>query len=268
MTNKLFSFALIALVFSLVFTSCKKEDEINPNDKNSLFVNFENKVGASDLKLGTAYTNGSGEDFTVTTLNYFVSNVSLKKEDGTTVSFPNQYFLIRQSDASTWAPELKDVPAGNYTSITFNVGVDSTKSVSDVSQRTGALDVATNGMYWSWNSGYVFFKFEGTSSVVPVGSSGAKAFQLHVGGYGGIAATSKTVNNNRSVTLALPTNATVRNNIAPELHIYADLAKVFNGTTVLKLATTNSVHSPAAAVPVANNYATMFSVNHVHNDAQ
>lgn len=268
MTNKFFSFALIALVFSLAFSSCKKEDEINPNDKNSLFVNFENKVGASALTLGTAYTNGSGEDFTVTTLNYFVSNVSLKKEDGTTVSFPNQYFLIRQSDASTWAPELKDVPAGNYTSITFNVGVDSTKSVSDVSQRTGALDVATNGMYWSWNSGYVFFRFEGTSSVVPASSSGAKAFQLHVGGYGGIAATSKTANNNRSVTLALPTKATVRNNIAPKLQMYADLAKVFNGTTVLKLATTNSVHSPAAAVPIANNYATMFSVNRVDNDAK
>jgi len=43
-------------------------------------------VGDKALVLGTeAYTNSFGEDFTVTTLNYFISNVSFKKEDGTVV---------------------------------------------------------------------------------------------------------------------------------------------------------------------------------------
>lgn len=262
---------LMLLFSSIILFSCKDdEDEINPNDKNSITLSFDNKVGDKSLVLGTGtYTNSSGEDFTVTTLNYFISNVSFKKEDGTVVKFPNNYFLVKQSDAGSLLAELKDVPAGNYKEVSFMVGVDSTKSVSDVSQRIGVLDPASygdDGMYWAWNSGYIFFKFEGTSSVIPTNATGKRPFQLHVGGFGGM--TTKTANNLRTVTLPLVNAATVRSNIAPEVHLFVDISKVFNGTTQIKLAQTNLVHGITAAIPIADNYKSMFSVDHVHNDAQ
>ncbi len=268
-TNKLLSI-LFFLGFIVLSISCKDdEDEINPNDKNSITLSFDNKVGDKALVLGTgAYTNSSGEDFTVTTLNYFISNVSFKKEDGTVVKFPNNYFLIKQSDAGSLEAELKDVPAGNYKEVSFMVGVDSTRSTSDLSQRVGVLDPASygdDGMYWAWNSGYIFFKFEGTSSVIPTNATGKRPFQLHVGGFGGM--TTKTANNLRTVTLPLANAATVRGNIAPEVHLFVDISKVFNGTTQIKLAQTNLVHGITAAIPIADNYKSMFSVDHVHNDA-
>ncbi len=268
-TNKLLSI-LFSLGFIILTASCKKDDdEINPNDKNSITLSFDNKVGDKALVLTTgAYINNVSEDFTVTTLNYFISNVSFKKEDGTVVKFPNNYFLIKQSDANSLEATLKDIPAGNYTEVSFMVGVDSTRSVSDLSQRTGVLDPASygdDGMYWAWNSGYIFFKFEGTSSVVPTNATGKRPFQLHVGGFGGM--TSKTANNLRTVTLPLTNAATVRGNIAPEVHLFVDVLKIFNGTAQLKLAETNMVHSITTATPIAENYKKMFSVDHVHNDA-
>ena len=66
-----------------------------------------------------SYKNSLGEDFTVSTLNYFVSNFSLKKADGSEVKFPNQYFLIRQADTKTLTVTLPDVPAGDYTSVSY-----------------------------------------------------------------------------------------------------------------------------------------------------
>ena len=52
------------------------------------------------------------------------------------------------------------MPAGNYNSLSFLLGVDSMHNVSGA--QTGALDPA-NDMFWTWNSGYVMAKMEGAS---------------------------------------------------------------------------------------------------------
>ena len=43
----------------------------------------------------------------------------------------------------------------------------------------GELD-PTNGMYWSWQSGYINFKFEGTALSCPARKH---VFQFHIGGF-------------------------------------------------------------------------------------
>lgn len=271
------SFRLLAFVamLSVAFVSCKKTEDvaIDPNTKNTVSIEFDNRVGDQKLVLGTTpYKNSLGEDFTVTTFNYFVSNIALKKDDGTVLKFPDQYFLIRQADAKTQTIQLKDVPSGNYNELTFTVGVDSLKSVSPVAQRTGVLDVTSygeDGMYWSWNSGYIFMKIEGISSVAPARASGQKQYQMHVGGYGGgFEGGPKLPNNLRAVKLSMNNAATVRGTIAPMIHLLADAKQIFDGPNKVSLVTTNNVHSPAVATPIADNYMGMFLVDHVHNDKQ
>lgn len=265
----------ILLIISAILTgalpSCTDTtvEPVTSGDKNTVTLEFDNRVGAQKLVLGpTNYKNSSGEDFTVSTLNYFISNVSLKKNDGTSVKFPDQYFLIRQSDATTLQPKLKDVPAGDYTGITFTIGVDSLRSSSPVSERKGVLDPEAykeDPMYWGWNSGYIFLKLEGTSPAAPLDAAGTRKFQYHIGGFGGYQ--TPGVNNLKTVTLAFPSgSATVRKSIAPTVHLIADLSKVFSGATTIRLAETNLVHMPVAGVAIANNYRAMFTVDHVHND--
>ena len=268
--KKIINYALTLIFASALMLACTKENTVDPmdNSTNAVTLEFDNRVGAQKMALGSStYKNGSGEEFTLTRFNYFISNVALKKADGTLVKFPDQYFLIRQSDPTSWEPELREVPAGDYTEISFLIGVDSTRSVSDISARTGVLDPASYGddaMYWSWNSGYIFVKMEGTSPVVPLNSAGKRVFEMHIGGYGG--RTTVAPNNLRTVKLPLISKATVRKGIAPTIHLVADFLKVFDGPKPIRLAETNSVHNPAAAGPLADNYMTMFVVDHVHND--
>lgn len=256
---------VILLVFlsSLGFMSCSPADEINPNDTNSVILEFENVVGGQRLALGTAtYTNPAGEPFTITRLNYFVSNIKMTKSDGQEVTFPGRYFLVRQSDPTSWKITLPEVPAGDYIKLDYLIGVDSLRSVADISQRTGVLDPASYGddnMYWSWNSGYIFFKMEGTSSRA---TTPAQNFQFHIGGFGGFSA--RTAVNSRTISLPIAQAAQVRKNVIPTVHILGDVLKVFSAGHTINAR--SMVHSPAVAAPVADGVKTMFQVDHVHND--
>ncbi|CAH0995829.1 hypothetical protein EMA8858_01957 [Emticicia aquatica] len=261
----------LAIFATVLIISCQKEEEIGPNDKNSISIEFDNRIGDQKLVLGTTKaTNVLGEDFTVTKLNYFVSNISLKNENGEVVNFLNDYFLIRQSDESSLVVTLKDVPAGNYTELSYVIGVDSLKSISDVSQRTGVLDPASYGadnMYWSWNSGYIFFKMEGKSAAIPANNMmGMTQYEFHIGGFGGRTAT--TPNNLKTFKFSLASSATVRKDIAPEIHIINDVSKVFSAKNKISIATSYMVHAPAAGTAIADNYAQSFIVDHVHNDKE
>lgn len=261
----------LAVFATVVIISCQKEDEIGPNDKNSLSIEFDNRIGDQKLVLGsTKAKNALGEEFTVTKLNYFVSNITLKNENGEIVKFPNDYFLVRQSEANSLIITLKDVPAANYTELAYTIGVDSLKSISDVSQRTGVLDPAsygTDNMYWSWNSGYIFFKMEGTSPAIPANNMmGMTQYELHIGGFGG--RTAVTPNNLKTLKFTLAEAATVRKDIAPEIHIINDVTKVFSAKNKISIATSYMIHAPAAGTVIAENYAQSFIVDHVHNDKE
>jgi len=259
------------LITVMALAACKKEaqPEFLPTDKGDLVVEFDNIVGGSDLQLNTGtYTNAVGEQFKISMLNYYISNIVLTREDGTTYALPkdSSYFLIKEENPSQEI-KLNNIPAGNYTSIAFVLGVDSLKNTAPVGERTGALDPAGDGagMYWSWNSGYIFLKMEGPADVA---TSADKKFRYHIGGFGGYSST--TINNIKKVNLTMPagSSAQVRQNKphAPHIHILADASKVMNGSTNVSIAANTTVMFNPYSVNIANNYAGMFSIDHVHND--
>jgi hypothetical protein len=260
---------MTALALVCFCGACKKNDssDIQPGDTGSIELEFDNVVGTDDLTLNDkTYTNGSGETYTVSSLRYFISNVKLKADNGTEYVVPaeDSYYLINEQDESTHVIELENVPAANYTSFTFSVGVDNAKATSPLSERTGVLDPAGEaaGMYRSENDGYIFLKLEGTS---PVSGEDNNVISYQIGGYGGT-----TGNNYKAVTVNAPSgiSAKVRKNktTSPEVHLFADVAKIFDGTTHISLATNPIVDFSAASAAVGNNYATMFNVDHIHND--
>ncbi len=65
----------------------------------------------------------------------------------------------------------------SYSKVKFNIGVDSTTNVSGALGRD--LD-PTKGMYWTWQSGYINLKLEGTSNLCKTRHN---EFQFHLGGY-------------------------------------------------------------------------------------
>ena len=267
---------VMTLFSATLFTfSCDKEDEgeFSPNDKGSIILEFDNVVGSQNLQLNgpQTYTNANGDQFNVTLLNYYISNVKLKKGDGTVYTVPqdSSYFLVKESVAASREIKLKNIPAGDYTEVTFTVGVDSARNTMDLAKRTGILDPAANSgednMYWSWNSGYIFFKMEGLSPQATADAAGNKKFRYHIGGFGGM--NSKTINNVKTINRTFGgEKATVRSSITPQLHIVVDILKAFEGSSKVSIGSNTTVMFAPYSVNIANNYVEMFQVHHVHND--
>jgi len=256
----------------LGLSSCKKDSaapEYDDAKKGLINVEFDNIVGSSDLQLNTGtYTNSSNQPYKVTMLKYFVSNFKFTKADGSVYVVPQDscYVLIDESNAAKQKASLR-IPEGEYKTVSFVLGVDSLRNTKNVSERTGDLDVTATAkdMYWSWNSGYIFFKFEGTSTAVT--GMMAPVFQIHIGGFGGYS--TATANNLRTITLDLSARGTAKVKASKtsgvDVHTFVDINKVFTGTNTINLATSSMIHSISAGVNVAANLSAIFSHDHTHN---
>lgn len=255
-----------ALATITLLTSCKKETvaEYDNSKKGELSIEFDNVAGAADLELNTGnYTNPSGETFTVTKLKYYVSNFKLTNVNGTEHTVPQDscYFLIDESDEATHETAVR-IPEGEYKTLTFTIGVDSLRNTKDISLRTGVLDPTGFGadMYWSWNSGYIFFKMEGASAASTMGE-----YMYHVGLFGGLS--TPTINNIKTVTLDLTARGTpkVKTGKETNIHLLVDVFKIFNGSSNFSIAEHAMVMVDPFSSTIANNYVSMFRHDHTEN---
>lgn len=137
---------------------------------------FQPMVGKNILEPGKMYSSERNRRFSVTTLKFFVSDFRIVLVNGTE---------IKSSDC--WLIDLEDkeslqriVPISRNPAIRtvhFKVGVP--VEANTAGALGGDLD-PSSGMYWSWQSGYINFKIEGTS---PVCKTHDNEFSFHLGGY-------------------------------------------------------------------------------------
>lgn len=264
----------LSIVSILLISSCKKEDVTpsnSPYDVNKMgyvTLHFDNKVGNLELVLDSPfYTNTLNQSYTISKLNYFISNLIFVNEDGTTYTVPqdSSYFLIEETDSESSEITLR-IPEGNYKKVRFTIGVDSLRSTLPLTDRTGDLDVSGTaaGMYWTWNSGYIFMKMEGTYNDPTDTVADSQTYMYHIGGFG------PAINNIKNTEINFNgLEASVRQSkgsAAPEIHIYVDASKVITGPTNVNFVTNPIVMFATFSIDIANNYANMFSLAHIHND--
>jgi hypothetical protein len=250
---KIYQLAIFALLISggLFITAC------NPDPQNleigTVTLEFENVFNEEAFAIGSEYTIANGDVIKPSKLLYYISNVSLSNDDGsTTYEFPNNYYLVDAANAASLNIDLEGVPNGNYTKVNFTIGVDSTRNVSGAQE--GALAVE-NGMFWSWNMGYIFMKMEGTVQ-------DTTNFRYHIGGF------TWNTNNVKTVSASVPTGSPiVVNGSTSTAHFMVDFAEYFKSPVDLDVAATPIIMSPnAASVIVAENYKDIFMIHHVHNE--
>lgn len=175
MKTKLSLFSI--LLSLLLIQACKeKEPEITPQPRGGILsVNMKHEVNGKPIELDKfLYMTQAGDSFQVTLLQYFVSNFEFHSPE-TGWKKMDHYQLVRLKDANTFNFDF-EMPFGNYDSLRFYVGLDSAAN-HDI-DRVGDLD-AGYGMIWTWNSGYIFYMFEGKfvnkdDMVLP--------FAYHIGG--------------------------------------------------------------------------------------
>lgn len=244
----LMSFAVIAML-----ASCSKKDDNNnnPTPNGKVKLEFFNTVGGNNLNLNNQwYTNANGDSFTVSRFNYYISNISLKAANGATYTEQDSYHLVQQEVAGSMSFDMSNIPNGTYSSISFTIGVDSLHNVTGA--QSGALD-PVNGMFWSWNTGYIMLKFEGKS---PKSTQPDNMLMFHCGGFSGANNVLKTV------TLNFPQPIQV-NTSTPHVHLQADILQLFASPNKIDFSTLNVIHMPGAdAKKISDNYANMFTITY------
>ena len=260
-----YTFALLVCAF---LTNCSSDDD-NTEDltgqTGSVVLKFDNAVGDQDFIFGTTYNKSNNESFQLSTLKYIISNVRIKDSEGNTFTYPveDNVFIINEEDGNNageiWVV-LDNVDAADYTEITFGVGIDQERFALGAEGQGEFLDLASDeGMLWSWATGYRFVRLDGTFSSDTFTD---EPLNVHMGSVG------TTLDNYREVTLGFPNTILVRDDKTPQIHMVADISRVFDGTTSVNLSEGyNQVHTSDVTTPViANNMQSMFTVHHVHND--
>ena len=226
---------VVVVIFALACLSF----QIKMNKKDIpvlLYLNFQNEpLVLNDKK----YVTKTNDTVTITKMKFYLSNIVLELEDGTQYKESNSVHLVDAENMGSLEFNLKNVPDLKIKKIRFNIGIDSLTNVSE--KFDGDLDPAL-GMYWAWNTGYIYMKLEGKSSSC---TSVKKEFQFHIGGY------LPKQNAMQEIELKIDENQII--NIEVELSKWLDS---------LSLKETNSIMLPGEkAIAMARIYKNMFLID-------
>lgn len=174
---KFFS-SLVLITTTLFFTaSCnKKEGCTDPAATNydpdaekdagceyadmfSLEMHFHSYVNGDLLELGNTYDiNGVATQLDL--VRMYVSNIRLVDSAGNETAAEGKVLLV-QTEPDEY--EIGELPAGHYTKIRFDVGLDSATNHSDPATYNSddPLSFQTPSMNWGWTEGYIFLMVNG-----------------------------------------------------------------------------------------------------------
>jgi hypothetical protein len=242
------------LIFCLiVLIILPKINNAQLSNKGKLCVVFDHCVGDKKLEIDTTdYLNEFGQIFTITNFKYYIGKIRLSKSDGTYYNH-DSYYLIREDETESKKIVLDNIPFALYTSISFIIGVDSLLNCSGA--QSGALD-PVNGMFWAWNTGYIFLKLEGRS---PASTNPGHIFEYHIGGY-------KTPENStRTISLAFE-HPLVISDAQQSLKIITDVSEILKNPNSIDLSKTSAITDTHNAGIIADNYIDMCTLKDISNE--
>lgn len=247
----------IILCAGLLLCTCQKPYEEDAPKTGTITITFTNVIKANPVGLNsTLHSNAFGETYKISKLKYYVSNVSTYFSGVINAAEKESYHLIDESKPASLTFSFA-APVNKYNTLQFMLGVDSLRNVSGA--QTGALD-PLNDMFWTWNSGYIMAKMEGTS---PQSTQVNNNMEYHIGGFSGVNSAL------RNIIFQLPAAAVidVREGKTSTIIIEADFDKWWQNPNDLKIADNAVCVSPGTlAKKFADNYADMFTLKSVTNN--
>jgi hypothetical protein len=152
--------AVVILVTNMIFA------------QTNISLKVNHTIGSSSFELDKTIQSTSGREYTITRLDYFISNISLH-HDGVETKLPEIYILVR--NGNNFSLPLGTLDVKSLDSISFYIGVDSLNNHADPSLwREGhALASQDPDMHWGWAGGYRFVAIEGKNGAHTNG------FQIH-----------------------------------------------------------------------------------------
>lgn len=185
-------FIVLCLLASFKISALSQDVEVE------IIPYFDDKPISFEDEFVASY---KGKPIIIDVLKFYISNIQLLEDQKVVYIQPESYYLVDAGVSPSNTIKLNCPKQMRFNTIKFDLGIDSSTNVSGVFG--GALD-PTNGMYWTWQSGYINFKLEGKHESTKIPS---QEFQYHIGGYDGKSNSLQTielqVNNDAKISLAL-----------------------------------------------------------------
>lgn len=246
------------LAFAMV--GCKDENTVEekPEDtatSGTLTLGMDAKWGNEDFVVEQVYFDTYGNRIRVDKFMSYISEIHLVRADGSEVLLKDFYLADFENDVNL----NYTVPSGNYVGLKLGLGVPSAYNKhEDPAQYPSShpLSVAgSQGMFWYWNTGYIFTKFEG--KIDTTGTPGAElldSFLFHIGDdpyYRELSFTGLNLNVAPNSPASLQLNIFVDQILAPASGTSIDLAtNAVTHTSELDVLATSFFDNYAAAIAV------------------
>ncbi len=150
---------LIAAAAACAPAEGEGEGEGEPGEA-TLSVQLAHLVDGTAIELGTAtpFTNAFGNQYGVTRLSYFLSNLTVTMADGTSTSAPGGRYLDHDTPESLTIALDGAVPAGALQTVSFVMGLP-----PELNESGAYPDAPASLMEWPemMGGGYHFMKLEG-----------------------------------------------------------------------------------------------------------
>jgi hypothetical protein len=173
MKKTFLTIAIVALSGVVIFWSCSKQP-VMPSHA-SLYLNLKHFIDDAELEFDAIkYINEAGNEYSVSKLEYFISNIALKNSNGAVYkSKITQY--VNAANAKTNKIFLDSIAPGTYTELSFLIGLSAEQNVSNSLPSIPE----NNNMYWPdhMGGGYHFMKFEGHFN----DTTATPGFAVHLG---------------------------------------------------------------------------------------
>lgn len=175
--KKLSTKLLFILCLGFAITSCKKDP-----DPGNLKVRFEAKFNNEPFEVGAVYEDQFGHRIRADIFKTYISELNiLSADEGSEKLIDVDLLDFENSHEYTF-----ELESGTYNSISIGMGVPSSKNKDqDPNQYPNDHPLSvlgSEGMFWFWNTGYIFTKYEGKVDLT--GTEGAELvdpFAFHCG---------------------------------------------------------------------------------------
>lgn len=234
------------------FATCKKDDDKTNNNNTTangkLLFHLHTNIADTEAEYGDKAANADGRMMTLSLAQLYISGVKLIKTDGSSININNAYLLVKTGEEQYL---VGDAPAGNYTTVSFNVGIDADANKIDPStQPASSVLSPQNPSMWfgATDKGYIFVNVAGTIDT-SANKNGVANYPFSY----------KIGSDALLKTVTMPTKSfTISPDQAQEVHLVADYSMLLNG---LNLKTENmnaTYYNQNLAAKVAGNIPQMF----------
>jgi len=173
--------SILPFLMLLVFIGCNKDEDEpvptptpTPQEKYLSFDFAFNVDGDSLVYNNIQYVNDAGNQYSVTQLRFYISQIALVTDSDTKVMLQD-YLFVDAFNSPTLKVNLDSIPKGTYKALSFNIGLDSAQNV------TGGLPATADNLSMEWpvmmGGGYHFMMLEGLF----VDSATTPGYAMHLG---------------------------------------------------------------------------------------